>query len=463
MRYLSTRGGALAESFSDALLMGLAGDGGLFVPETWPKFSQAEIDAFGARPYARSAARVLEAFGAEPSLQALQALCADAYARFTDAAVTPLEPLGPGRWLLNLHGGPTLAFKDIAMQALARLFDAALDARGRKALIVAATSGDTGGAAVEAFRGRANVRIAVVFPEGRISEAQRRFMTTAADDNVLAIAADGDFDACQAMVKQLFADRGFAQRTGLGAVNSINFARIAAQAVYYLVAAARLPAGGPPPVFAVPTGNFGDAFSAFAAGRMGRPMGKVLVATNANDILARALATGSYRRGAALATQSPAMDIQVASNFERLFFECSGRDADLTRDAFENFAARGDLQIAPSMLACARALFSGASVSEAETTRAIRQTWKRHGRLIDPHTAVAVAAASGLPFDADRPLVILATADPAKFPQTIAAACGVTPPVPEAIEALAAAPERMERLPADVGALKARLLSFARG
>ena len=340
MRYVSTRGQAPSVGFVDALLGGLAPDGGLYAPQAWPTVPAEEIAAYATRPYAEVAADILGRFaGEEIAADVLRNLCAQAYASFTHAAVAPLTQLAPGRFLLELFHGPTLAFKDVAMQILARLYDHALAARARTLTIVCATSGDTGGAAVEAFAGRANARIVALFPEGRISDVQRRFMTTSTADNVRAVAVGGDFDDCQAILKALFQDQAFARSVDLSAVNSINFARIAAQSVYYFTAAAALGAPARAVSFAVPTGNFGDAYAGYAARAMGLPIARILVATNENDIMARALRHGDYRRGHGVATQSPAMDIQVASNFERLYFEGADRDGAATGEAFATFAA----------------------------------------------------------------------------------------------------------------------------
>ena len=306
MRFISTRGDAPDVGFVDALLDGLAPDGGLYTPEVWPTLTADEIAGFAGAPYARVAADILERFaGDEIAATHLQGLCQDAYAGFADPAVAPLRQLAPGRFLLELFHGPTLAFKDLAIQMLARLYEHVMATHGRPVTIVCATSGDTGGAAVAAFGGRANVRVVALYPEGRISEVQRRFMTTAGNDNVRCVAVAGDFDDCQAILKALFDDRAFADAVGLTAVNSINVARIVAQCVYYFTAAVALGAPGRPVVFAVPTGNFGDAFAGWAARQMGLPIERLVVATNGNDIVARALETGIYRRSAAVATQSP--------------------------------------------------------------------------------------------------------------------------------------------------------------
>ena len=322
MRFISTRGEAPDVGFVDALLDGLAPDGGLYTPEVWPTLTVDEIAGFAGAPYARVAADILGRFADEEiAASVMRDLCEDAYAGFDHAAVAPLVQLAPGRFLLELFHGPTLAFKDVAMQVLARLYEHVLARNGRPVIIVCATSGDTGGAAVAAFGGRANVRVVALYPEGRISEVQRRFMTAAAEANVRCVAVAGDFDDCQAILKALFDDRAFADAVGLTAVNSINVARIVAQCVYYFTAAVAVGAPARSVAFAVPTGNFGDAFAGWAARQMGLPIERLVVATNGNDIVARALEDGLYARGATRVTQSPAMDIQVASNFERLYFE----------------------------------------------------------------------------------------------------------------------------------------------
>jgi threonine synthase len=323
--------------------------------------------------------------------------------------------------------------------------------------IVAATSGDTGGAAVEAFRGRSNARIVVLFPDGRISEVQRRFMTCAADDNVRCVAVEGTFDDCQAIVKAAFQDDQFRRAVDLSGVNSINFARIAAQVVYYFTAGVALGAPQRPVSFAVPTGNFGDAFAGYVASRMGLPIERILVATNANDIMARAFEQGRYSRGEVAFTQSPAMDIQVSSNFERLYFEAVGRDGAETARAFEAFARDGALDIPTQAQGAMRALFSGASVSEADTAATIRTVLNETGEIIDPHTAVAVCAARRV----GTPMIALSTAHPAKFPEAVEAACGRAPAIPQRSAALAGKPERFDRLPADQTAVMAYIRAFA--
>ncbi len=461
MNYISTRGGAPRVGFTEALLAGLAPDGGLYMPESWPRVSDADIASFAGRPYAEVAADIFGRFvGDDITPQTLRRLCAEAYATFDHAAVTPLIQLSPGEFLLELFRGPTLAFKDVAMQILSRLYEHALATRARTLTIVCATSGDTGGAAVEAFKGRANVRIVALFPEGRISEVQRRFMTTGARANARAVAVAGDFDDCQAIVKALFNDHAFSREVDLSGVNSINIARIIAQSVYYFTAAAALGAPARSVRFCVPTGNFGDAYAGYAARRMGLSISAITAAVNSNDIVARALTTGRYERGAACATQSPAMDIQVASNFERLYFECAGRDSDLTAAAFEDFAATGAIDIPHNILAGMRETLTGVAVTEDETSLAMARVLADTGELIDPHTAVAVAGARACGAIQTAPLVILATAHAAKFPEAVNAATGATPSAPAGVGDRMTLPEVFDRLPADIDSIKAYVRAF---
>jgi threonine synthase len=443
MRYVSTRGRAAPRGFDEILLSGLASDGGLVMPEAWPRLGKEDIAAFANAPYADAAFSILGRF-IDESPGDLRADMEAAYAGFDAPAIAPLVPLGGERYLLELFHGPTLAFKDIALQVLARLFARALAARGGRATILAATSGDTGAAAIAAFGGLANIQLFVLHPKGRISEVQRRQMTTAAFGNVHNVALEGSFDDAQSIVKTLFADAAFARRTALTAVNSINFARIAAQIVYYFTAAAQL---RKPPVFVVPTGNFGDVFAGDAARRMGLALSGLVVATNENDILVRALNDGVYAPGAARQTLSPSMDIQVASNFERALFEASGRDAAWAARAMDDFAATKRLALPEAVLRDLRARYRAEAVSDGETLAAMAGVHKMHGRLIDPHTAVAMAAAERIAGDA--PIVVLSTAHPAKFPDAVRAACGAVPAQPPQLEGLFGRKERFEVLPAD--------------
>jgi len=460
MRYVSTRGQAPAVGFVDAVLGGLAPDGGLYVPEAWPQIPPEEIAGFAGKPYAHVAARVIGAFAdGEIAPADLKDMCEEAYASFTHAAVVPLVQLHPGVFMAELFHGPSLAFKDVAMQILARLYDHLLGSQKRVQTILCATSGDTGGAAVEAFRGRKNVRVVALFPEGRISEVQRRFMTTAVEGNVACVAVKGSFDDCQAIVKLAFQDQSLRQAIDLSGVNSINFARIAAQAVYYFTTAASLGAPDRKVSFCVPSGNFGDAFAGYVAHRMGLPMSRILVATNANDILARTFETGRYLRGKVNPTMSPAMDIQSASNFERLYFEGVLREPVETARAFAAFADTGAIDVPPQAFAAMRELFRGVSVSEDDTKRTIVATLNETGELIDPHTAVGLGALrrAGL----DGPVVVMSTAHAAKFPEAVAKACGVTPELPRGVADLVSRPERFDRLPAEAETIKAYVRAFA--
>jgi len=461
MRYVSTRGQSPAVGFVDAVLAGLAPDGGLYVPEEWPAFTREEIAAFAGKPYAEVAAEVLARFtGEEIARDVVEEMCAEAYASFTHAAVVPLVQLSARTFMAELFHGPSLAFKDVAMQLLARLSDHVLGQQNRTQTILCATSGDTGGAAVEAFRGRANTRIVVMFPEGGISEVQRRFMTTAAEDNVRCVAVAGTFDDCQAILKTALADQSLKQRVGLSAVNSINFARIVAQSVYYFTTAVALGAPHREVAFCVPSGNFGDGFAGYVAKLMGLPISRIGVATNSNDILARAFQEGRYARGVVTPTQSPAMDIQSASNFERLYFECVRRDGVETARAFAAFGEAGVIDIPPQALATMRETFVGMGIGEGDTARTMLATLHETGEMIDPHTAVAVAA-QGRMGELAAPVVVLSTAHAAKFPEAVKAATGETPPVPRAAQALAGRPERFDRLPAQADVVKDYVRAFA--
>jgi threonine synthase len=461
MRYVSTRGQSPAIGFWDAVLAGLAPDGGLYIPEAWPRFLPEEIAAFAGKPYAEVAAAVIGKFAGDDIAPAeLLEMTRAAYATFTHPSVTPVKELYPNLFLLELFHGPTLAFKDVAMQILARLYDKALKQQGRHMTIVAATSGDTGGAAIEAFRGASNARILVLFPEGRISAVQRRFMTTTGADNVANIALKGSFDDCQAIVKEMFQDKTLRQAVDLSGVNSINWARIAAQAVYYFTSAVSLGAPYREVSFVVPTGNFGDAFAGYVAKQMGLPIQAITVATNSNDIVSRAIETGQYARGEVHATQSPAMDIQVASNFERLFYEASGRDAAATAEFFRTFAETGSATVPGHALEDMRRLFSGQSVNEAETAATIRQVLEETGEVIDPHTAVAMKAALRQE-TSPTPRVVLSTAHPAKFPEAVLEAAGVEPRLPAAAVGLDKKQEAFDRLPNQPDQVKAYLRDFA--
>src|SRR5262245_1588877 len=463
VRYVSTRGEAPPLGFIEVTLAGLARDGGLYVPETWPALSPESIAALAGRSYAEAAVEVIRPFvGDAISEGELLRLAREAYGAFRHPAVVPLAQFDTSTFLLELFHGPTLAFKDVAMQLLARLMDQALAVRGERTTIVVATSGDTGGAAVEAFRGRERADLFVLYPAGRISEVQRRMMTTVADDNVHAIAVEGTFDDCQALVKGLFNHHAFRDRVRLCGVNSINWARVAAQVVYYFTAAATLGAPHRKVAFTVPTGNFGDIFAGYVAARMGLPIDRLVIATNVNDILARTLATGGYEPRAVVATSSPSMDIQVASNFERLLFEAYGHDSRAVRNLMDQLTQSRRFALSARALADIRAVFSAGRADENETAATIRTMRLETGHFIDPHTAVGVAVAEKETRDRSVPMVVLGTAHAAKFPEAVAAACGQRPPLPEWLADLDRRPERVATLPADQVAVERHILSISR-
>ncbi|PZO74720.1 MAG: threonine synthase [Mesorhizobium amorphae] len=449
MRYLSTRGEAPALGFSDVLLAGLARDGGLYVPETWPEFSANEIRAMRGLSYPDLAVRVLTPFlGDEIEAADFERIVHEAYGTFRHQAVCPLVQIGTDRFLLELFHGPTLAFKDVAMQLLARLMDHVLAERDARATIVGATSGDTGGAAIEAFGGRSRADMFILFPHGRVSAVQQRQMTTSREKNVHALAIDGNFDDCQSLVKALFNNLPFRDRVGLSGVNSINWARIMAQIVYYFSSAISLGAPERPVSFTVPTGNFGDIFAGYAAKRMGLPIERLVVATNENDILSRALDTGAYEMRGVIPTSSPSMDIQISSNFERLLFEAGSRDPGAVRNAMAGLAQSGTFTIFEDTLANIRAEFDAGRAGEAEVASTIANTLRHSSYLLDPHTATGVYVAE---HHASRgvPMVVLATAHPAKFPDAVEDASGMRPPLPAFLADLLDRPERFARLPSD--------------
>ena len=457
MKYVSTRGACPAIDFESALLAGLAPDGGLYMPETWPQLSVGDARRIGRLPYAEAAAEILSLFaGASFTKEELSAMAADAYGTFTDKRVAPLVKLGPEDWMLELFHGPTLAFKDFAMQILGRLFDAALQRNDRRLTIIAATSGDTGSAAIEALKSCSRVNVVVLHPEGRVSAVQQRMMTSVTAPNVMNIAVKGSFDDCQAIVKTLFADDAFVRDVRLSGVNSINWARLAAQTVYYFTAWAQLAEGDEAVNFVVPTGNFGDVFAGYAAKRMGLPIARLGVAANANDILHRAIAEGDYTPASVKPTASPSMDIQVASNFERLLFEAKNRDAAVLRKTMEAFAANKGMKIDSQTLEAIRKDFISDAVSMEETLSEIARHYKETGALIDPHTAVGRAAAIRLRETGalSGKIVTLSTAHPAKFPEAVEEATGETPALPDFYADLFDRPEKMERAPADPEAVK---------
>ncbi len=461
MRYVSTRGRAAPLGFEAATLAGLASDGGLYVPEAWPTLDPAEIEALVGLSYAETAVRILAPFVAGAIDQTeLRALCEAAYGRFSHAAVTPLVQLDHRHWLLELFHGPTLAFKDVALQLLGLLFERFLSGGEQHLTIVGATSGDTGSAAIEAVANRAHIDIFMLHPQGRVSEVQRRQMTTVLAPNVHNIAIEGDFDECQALVKRMFGDPDFSRRFQLSAVNSINWARLAAQIVYYFYAAVRLGAPQRRIAFSVPTGNFGDVFAGYVAKRMGLPIGRLIVATNVNDILHRALSTGDYSTGTVTPTHTPSMDIQVSSNFERLLFDLHGRDGGTLSAAMHGFETDRTMSLGATMRELAAAHMTSARVDHDAMVDAMR--WAHaSGEVIDPHTAIGLAAARASDLPADVPVVTLATAHPAKFGDAVEAAIGVRAPLPARIAGLMDKEERYAVLPATFEAVTAYIAERA--
>ncbi|MCD7059247.1 threonine synthase [Pelagibacterium xiamenense] len=454
MRYVSTRGQAPALGFCDAVLAGLARDGGLYVPESWPQFTAEEMHNFANRHYEDVALAVISRFvGDEIPAQILKTMVKEAYQSFNHPSITPLVELEPGHFVLELWHGPTLAFKDVAMQFLARVMDYILGERGQRATIIGATSGDTGSAAIEAFKGRANTDIFILHPKGRTSAVQRRQMTTVSDANVHNIALEGTFDDCQAIVKDLFADHAFTDAAKLSGVNSINWGRIVAQIVYYFTSAIALGAPHRPVTFCVPTGNFGDIFAGYCAKKMGLPIEKLIVATNSNDILRRAIKVGRYDKRGVIPTASPSMDIEVSSNFERLLFEALDRDGEKTAALFSGLKQSGGFAIPGVALETIRSDFGAGMADETATSNIIRDVYAHSSYLIDPHTAVGVAVGRGFNFG-HTPIITLSTAHPAKFPEAVEAATGVHPALPSRLGDLNNREERFTVLANDASAVE---------
>ncbi len=448
MEYLSTRGTAPILDFEQVTLAGLASDGGLYLPATWPSMSPAEISALRSASYVDTAVAVMAPFvEGTLSIEALRALCVQAYGTFAHAAVTPLVQLDERHWLLELFHGPTLAFKDVALQLLGLLFERFLTGSDRHLTVVGATSGDTGSAAIDALAGRHGIDVFMLHPAGRVSEVQRRQMTTVLAPNIHNIAVDGSFDDAQALVKAMFNDKAFASRFTLSAVNSINWARLMAQVVYYFYAAVRLGAPERSVAFSVPTGNFGDVFAGYVAAKMGLPITRLIVATNVNDILHRALSTGDYAQGTVVATPTPSMDIQVSSNFERLLFDLGGRDGSAVAGQMRGFETSKAMRLTNSQREGAATLFSSDRVDLDEMALAMRWAHAEAGQVIDPHSAIGLAAARRADLG-DVPVVTLATAHPAKFRDAVERATGARPALPARIGNLFDREERYASLPA---------------
>ena len=461
MDYISTRGAAAPLDFRSVTLAGLAPDGGLYLPKAWPRFSEAEIAALAGCDYAETAARVLAPFvGDSLTAEELRGLTRAAYGRFAHDAVTPLVQLDARNWLLELFHGPTLAFKDVALQLLGLLFEKFLTGTDTHLTIVGATSGDTGSAAIDAVAGRSQISIVMLHPEGRVSDVQRRQMTTVIADNVHNVAIDGSFDDAQAMVKRMFADQAVTSRVTLSAVNSINWARLAAQVVYYFYAGVRLGAPWRPIAFSVPTGNFGDVFAGYVAAQMGLPVARLVVATNVNDILYRALSDGDYSAGQVVPTATPSMDIQVSSNFERLLFDVGGRDGAALAEQMRGFEASRAMRLTNAQREGASQLFTSARVDADGMADALRWAWDA-GQIIDPHTAVGLAAARADDGDPSIPMVTLATAHPAKFRDAVERATGRRPALPARVGSLFEREERCTSLPGDYAAVRDFVLASA--
>lgn len=461
MQYISTRGNATNLDFAGVTLAGLASDGGLYVPREWPRFSADDIHAMRGLSYVDLAARVMAPFTAGSlSEDDLKILCAAAYGRFAHAAVTPLVQLDHQHFLLELFHGPTLAFKDVALQLLGQLFERFLTGKDTKLTIVGATSGDTGSAAIDAVAGREQVEIFMLHPHDRVSDVQRRQMTTMLAPNVHNIAIQGSFDDAQAMVKRMFGDPEVNGPLNLSAVNSINWARLMAQVVYYFAAAIQLGAPDRAIAFSVPTGNFGDVFAGYVAANMGLPIERLIVATNVNDILHRALAKGDYSIGTVTPTAAPSMDIQVSSNFERLLFDLEGRDGSTTAARMKWFEQMGKMVLSSDMRSRA-SLFESARADSDEMSLAMRWACEQAGEIIDPHTAIALHAARRAAVPTGIPVVTLATAHPAKFRDAVERATGVRPNLPQRIATLFDREERYDILPGDYGAVRDFVLANA--
>jgi len=455
LQYVSTRGQAPVLEFEDAVLAGLARDGGLYVPESWPQLAPDRLRELCGAPYAEIAFEVIAPFVGDAIDEAdLRAMLDETYAGFGHPAVAPLRQLDSNSWLLELFHGPTLAFKDFALQLLGRLFDHILAKRNERVTIVGATSGDTGSAAIEACRDRDAIDVFILHPKGRVSDIQRRQMTTVASPNVFNIAVEGTFDDCQDLVKAMFNDEAFRDEMKLSAVNSINWARIMAQVVYYVSSAVALGAPDRRIAYSVPTGNFGDVFAGYVASRMGLPIDQLVIATNANDLLARFFDTGEMKMRPVEPTLAPAMDIQVSSNFERLMFDLCGRDGRMVSQSMAGFRESGTMRMADEALGEAGNLFDGIRLDDSGIKSTIDRIWREAGILIDPHTATAVNGAVKKRRDAKVPMVVLGTAHPAKFPDAVENACGLRPALPDQLAELMSLPEHVRNLPNDLALLQ---------
>ncbi|MEM8539651.1 MAG: threonine synthase [Pseudomonadota bacterium] len=462
MKYVSTRGQAPALSFRDTMLAGLASDGGLYVPESWPQFSAQQIAAMAGKSYSDVAIEVMWPFvDGEIERDAFEAIVRESYTTFRHDAVCPLVQTGPQEFVLELFHGPTLAFKDVAMQLIGRLMDHVLAERGQRATIVGATSGDTGGAAIDAFAGRDRTDMFILFPTGRVSPVQQRQMTSSTATNVHALSIDGNFDDCQDHVKAMFNHSAFREQVSLSGINSINWARIMAQIVYYFTSAVSLGAPERRVSFTVPTGNFGDIFAGYAAKRMGLGIDKLVIATNDNDILARTLETGSYAMEGVVKTTSPSMDIQISSNFERLLYKASGDNSEEVTAYMGSLKQAGNFDIRAETLAAIRQDFKAGRADVSETARTIKSVQQNCGYLLDPHTAIGVHVAREMA-DSSSPMIVLGTAHPAKFPDAVVDASGVTPSLPDWLGDLMSREERFVSLPSDLKMIEDQISKLTR-
>lgn len=455
MKYISTRGEAPELSFEEAMLTGLARDGGLYVPRSWPQLDADQIAGFAGKSYEEVAFSVMKPFIGETFTNSeFREIIARAYAGFGHAARCPIKQMGPNDFLLELFHGPTLAFKDVAMQLIGQMFEVALKRRGDRVTIVGATSGDTGSAAIEAFRGLEAVDVFIMFPTGRVSEVQRRQMTTPTESNVHTLSVDGDFDDCQARLKDMFNDFEFRDSVKLAGVNSINWARVLAQVVYYFTAAVSLGAPHRKVSFTVPTGNFGDIFAGYVAKRMGLPIDRLVIATNQNDILHRTLQTGDHRKTGVNPSISPSMDIQVSSNFERLIFDLYDHEGSAVAQLMHSLKEQSTFTLSQGALARLQEEFDSGRASEQETSQAIKHVLATTGEILCPHSAVGMKVSAEVSRNPSVPMITLATAHPAKFPAAVADACGVHPALPDRMSDLFERDERVTRVDNDLNAIE---------
>ncbi|MCW8914924.1 MAG: threonine synthase [Magnetovibrio sp.] len=455
MKYISTRGSAPKLAFDDVLLTGLARDGGLYMPESWPQFSAADLAEMKTLSYTELAVKVMLPFVEEVvSKEDLTAIVNETYADFDHEDVAPMVKLGENEYVLELFHGPTLAFKDFALQFLGRIFDHVLTKRGAKLTIAGATSGDTGSAAIEACRDRDNIEIFILHPSGKVSEVQRRQMTTVLSDNVHNIALEGNFDDCQNTVKALFNDEAFRDQVNLSAVNSINWARIMAQVVYYFWSGLRAGAPETEVAFSVPTGNFGNVLAGIVAMKMGLPVNQFIIGSNANDILIRFIESGAMESKGVMATTSPSMDIQISSNFERFLFELMDRDSDALNKAMDSFKENGSYDVSDTVIQRLKDIMDGERFDDEGTAKLIGEVYKESNYLLDTHSAIGVGAARAKRKDKSIPVVCMATAHPAKFPDAVKAASGVHPELPSHLSDLYERDEQYTELPGSFDAVK---------